>query len=95
MTLFSVALLVASVLLRECLCPLVGDCVRVCACVCVPRAKFTIGHVFAQEPTLFSGTLRGNLDPLQQSNDAAVWEALDKVRPHPCPYPCPCPCSCP
>jgi len=36
--------------------------------------------VMPQEPTLFSGTLRSNLDPDKQHQDAAVHAALAKVR---------------
>jgi hypothetical protein len=42
-----------------------------------------------QDPTLFSGTIRSNLDPFQAHDDAALWEALRKasldanVRSHP------------
>lgn len=32
-----------------------------------------------QEPVLFSGSLRANLDPFSQHGDAEVWEALDLV----------------
>lgn len=42
-----------------------------------------------QDPTLFSGTIRSNLDPFGAHDDAALWEALRKasldasVRAHP------------
>ncbi len=35
--------------------------------------------VIPQDPTLFSGTLRYNLDPFDSYNDVAIWEALEKV----------------
>jgi ABC-type multidrug transport system fused ATPase/permease subunit len=35
--------------------------------------------VVPQSPTLFSGTLRFNLDPYDRATDAAVWAALDVV----------------
>ena len=30
-----------------------------------------------QEPVLFSGTLRMNLDPFEEHSDDAVWQALE------------------
>ncbi|KAH9627496.1 hypothetical protein KSS87_006187 [Heliosperma pusillum] len=36
--------------------------------------------IIPQDPTMFDGTVRGNLDPLQQHSDAQVWEALDKCQ---------------
>jgi ABC-type multidrug transport system fused ATPase/permease subunit len=33
-----------------------------------------------QEPVLFAGTVRFNLDPFQQHDDAALWEALELVQ---------------
>lgn len=35
--------------------------------------------VLGQEPTLFSGTLRKNLDPLGKYTDDDIWRALDRV----------------
>ncbi|KAI8925342.1 P-loop containing nucleoside triphosphate hydrolase protein [Entophlyctis helioformis] len=35
--------------------------------------------VIPQEPVLFSGTIRSNLDPFQQYDDAALWEALERA----------------
>lgn len=36
--------------------------------------------VIPQDPTLFEGTMRTNLDPLHQHTDMEVWEALDKCQ---------------
>jgi len=35
--------------------------------------------IIPQEPVLFSGTLRFNLDPFEQFDDAQLWQALDRV----------------
>ncbi|CAM6096367.1 unnamed protein product [Calypogeia fissa] len=39
------------------------------------RSKFSI---IPQEPTLFEGNVRNNVDPLGKYSDAEVWEALEK-----------------
>ncbi|GMH17185.1 hypothetical protein Nepgr_019026 [Nepenthes gracilis] len=36
--------------------------------------------IIPQDPTMFDGTVRGNLDPLQQYSDHQIWEALDKCQ---------------
>lgn len=40
------------------------------------RSKITI---ILQDPCLFAGTLRENLDPLEEYNDVRLWEALDRT----------------
>ncbi|KAM7501519.1 hypothetical protein LguiB_000423 [Lonicera macranthoides] len=34
--------------------------------------------IIPQDPTLFEGTIRGNLDPLHEHSDNEIWQALDK-----------------
>ncbi|KAK8617889.1 hypothetical protein V6N13_080793 [Hibiscus sabdariffa] len=36
--------------------------------------------IIPQDPTLFQGTIRSNLDPLQQHTDQQIWEVLNKCR---------------
>ncbi|KAL6607981.1 hypothetical protein ACP70R_041044 [Stipagrostis hirtigluma subsp. patula] len=36
--------------------------------------------IIPQEPTLFQGTVRSNLDPLQQHTDTDIWEVVSKCR---------------
>lgn len=36
--------------------------------------------IIPQDPTLFEGTIRANLDPLDEHTDAEIWEALDKCQ---------------
>ncbi|KAF9129560.1 hypothetical protein BGW39_004033 [Mortierella sp. 14UC] len=35
--------------------------------------------IIPQDPTLFAGTVRDNLDPLHQSNDTDLWTALERA----------------
>ncbi|GAB4841267.1 Multidrug resistance-associated protein 5 [Ancistrocladus abbreviatus] len=34
--------------------------------------------IIPQDPSLFEGTIRGNLDPLEEHTDQEMWQALDK-----------------
>ncbi|XP_076916141.1 LOW QUALITY PROTEIN: ABC transporter C family member 3-like [Bidens hawaiensis] len=36
--------------------------------------------IIPQEPTLFQGSVRSNLDPLEQYTDEQIWEALDQCQ---------------
>ncbi|XP_042502538.1 ABC transporter C family member 3-like [Macadamia integrifolia] len=36
--------------------------------------------IIPQDPTMFEGTLRSNLDPLEEYTDEEIWEALDKCQ---------------
>ncbi|XP_078432369.1 multidrug resistance-associated protein 3 [Wolffia australiana] len=36
--------------------------------------------IIPQDPTMFEGTLRSNLDPLEEHSDEAVWQALDRCQ---------------
>ncbi|CAN6241978.1 unnamed protein product [Urochloa humidicola] len=36
--------------------------------------------IIPQDPTMFEGTLKGNLDPLNEYSDQRVWEVLDKCQ---------------
>ncbi|CAL0323892.1 unnamed protein product [Lupinus luteus] len=41
------------------------------------RSKLSI---IPQDPTMFEGTVRSNLDPLEEYSDEQIWEALDKCQ---------------
>jgi ABC-type multidrug transport system fused ATPase/permease subunit len=41
------------------------------------RSKLSI---IPQEPTMFGGTIRNNLDPLEHYSDDEIWECLDKCQ---------------
>lgn len=41
------------------------------------RSKLSI---IPQEPTMFGGSIRNNLDPLEDHSDDEIWEALDKCQ---------------
>lgn len=36
--------------------------------------------IIPQDPTMFEGTLRSNLDPLEEYTDEQIWEALDRCQ---------------
>ncbi|URE21482.1 ABC transporter transmembrane region [Musa troglodytarum] len=36
--------------------------------------------IIPQDPTMFEGTIRSNLDPLEEYTDAEIWEALDSCQ---------------
>lgn len=45
------------------------------------RSNF-FSHIFFQDPILFSGTMRKNLDPFENHSDVELWQALEEVKFH-------------
>ena len=43
-----------------------------------------IQAVIPQDPVLFSGSIRSNLDPFKRFNDAEIWESLRRTLLHDC-----------
>ena len=39
--------------------------------------------IIPQDPIIFQGTIRRNLDPFSLHSDTSVWDALEKVNPKP------------
>jgi ABC-type multidrug transport system fused ATPase/permease subunit len=37
--------------------------------------------IVPQSPDLFEGTMRENIDPVGEYQDAEIWEALNQVKP--------------
>ena len=67
-----------SILEYCCIC----DCAYIYTIVCVPAElrMYVYPLFFMQDPILFSGTVRYNLDPLKHRMDVELWNALEKVR---------------
>ena len=49
-------------------------------CVLAELRMYVHPLFFMQDPILFSGTVRYNLDPLKHRRDVELWNALEKVR---------------
>lgn len=59
--------------------PTVEQVLKTSGCVEPSRSRpsYTLSAVLAQDPVLFSGSLRMNLDPFSQYSDEEVWMALE------------------
>lgn len=67
------------IFVRTCFCCCFG---MHCACCVLQRLNDLIGPTrpsSVQEPVLFSGTLRANLDPFEAYTDEEVWDALEQA----------------
>ena len=56
--------------------PILLDDADICA-LPLKRLRSAIG-IIPQNPTLFSGTIRSNLDPFGSFSDAKIWDVLEK-----------------
>lgn len=54
-------------------------CTLICLSASLSPSTLILFFPIIQDPFMFSGTVRYNLDPFHQCSDAEVWEALDRV----------------